>query len=318
MTQQTPEPPVPPAPAPTPQSPAAVPQKAAPRFAPRLEGEEPPPDEWTLGYADMVTLLLTMFVALLLNARYDLPASDRAGFGRDGVPAATGAGVAGGGESAAGSGAGPGGNAANAGEDRRNFFASIFQLKVETPYEGEQAIGLTVPALPAPLYTQPDSALAVVKDADLERIRRREAVLASVRAGLRGAGLEAFITAEAEGDAVRLNVPNSILFESGTAELEGRGPAVIAALAPILIGGNFTVAVEGHTDDQPISTARYPSNWELSASRAAAVVRVLIGAGMQAGRLQAIGLADSRPLAGNATEDGRRENRRVTLLLRAS
>lgn len=190
-------------------------------------------------------------------------------------------------------------------------------MRIETPYEGEQAVGLTVPGLPAPLYTQPDTALAVVKDADLERIRRREAVLATVRDALKRADLDAFITAAPEGDGVRLNIPNSILFGSGAADLQGRGPAVIKALAPILTAGNFTVAVEGHTDNQPIATARYPSNWELSASRAAAVARVLIDDGVAPQRLEATGFADSRPLAENATEDGRKENRRVTLFLRA-
>lgn len=77
------------------------------------------------------------------------------------------------------------------------------------------------------------------------------------------------------------------------------------------------MTVEGHTDDQPISTARYPSNWELSASLAAAVVRTLIEAGMEPHRLEAASYADSRPLTGNADENGRRENRRITLLLRA-
>lgn len=295
----------------------AAPARA--RFIPRLEGDDIPTEEWMLSYSDMVTLLLSMFVALLLNARFDLPVTERAGYGA-GTPPAVDANMPSGDARGAGAEGGPGkvgSDSGRGGAGRGGFFESLFQLRVETPYEGEQAIGLTIPALPAPLYTQPDSALAVVKDADLERIRRREAVLASVRRGLEKAGLTDFITATPEGDAVRLNIPNSILFEAGAADLQGRGPAVIKALSPILIAGDFTVAVEGHTDNQPISTPRYPSNWELSASRAAAVVRVLVAEGAKASRLEAIGFADSRPLADNAVEDGRKENRRVTLLLRA-
>lgn len=320
MTQPPPE-------APEVSPPATAPAgtaKTPPRFVPRLEGDEAPVEEWMLSYSDMVTLLLTMFVALLLNARYDLPTPDRAGFGRDGsqAAAASGSGGAGGGDGpgsggGVGSGGGPGSGPGSSPGSAKNFFEALFQLRVETPYDGEQAVGLTVPALPAPLYTQPDTALAVVKDADLERIRRREAVLAAVRGGLRTAGLDAFITAAAEGDGVRLNIPNSILFGSGTADLQGRGPAVLKALAPILTSGNFTVAVEGHTDNQAIATPQYPSNWELSASRAAAVARMLIDAGVAPQRLEATGFADSRPLMDNTTEDGRKENRRVTLLLRA-
>lgn len=302
---------------------------ASRKFMPRLEGDETPAEEWMLSYADMVTLLLTMFVALLLNVRFDLPPSERVSFGRDGKTATAeasdggGSGLPGGTANGGGAGAGAGADGGGAktgggsGVGGRSFFETIFQLRVETPYGGEQAIGLTVPALPGPLYTQPDATLAMVKDNDLERIRRREAIIAAVRTSLVSSALDTYITATQEGDGVRLNIPNSILFDSGAAELQGRGPTVIKALAPLLIRGNFVVTVEGHTDDQPISTARYPSNWELSASRAAAVVRTLVEAGMEPRRLEAAGYADSRPLAGNTDEEGRRENRRVTLMLRA-
>jgi chemotaxis protein MotB len=74
--------------------------------------------------------------------------------------------------------------------------------------------------------------------------------------------------------------------------------------------------VEGHTDDIPISTEKFPSNWELSAQRAATVVRALADAGIAAQRLEAVGYADTRPLAANTSEDGRKENRRVSLFLR--
>lgn len=257
---------------------------AAPRptaFVPQLEGGGEPAEEWLLSYADMVTLLLTMFIALLLNARFDPPVPGEIGF-RKGA----------------------------------DIVENLLQLRVETPYEGEQAAGLGVPRLPAPLYTPPDSAIAVVKNNDLDRIREREVILAGVRAGLQASGLGAFITAAVEGDGIRLNIPNSILFNSAAADLQGRGPGVIKALAPILITGNFIVAVEGHTDNISINTERFPSNWELSASRAAAVVRVLIDAGVDIGRLQAVGYADSRPLTDNTTENGRAENRRVALFLR--
>lgn len=293
---------------------------SAHRFVPRLEGDEAPAEEWTLSYADIVTLLLTMFVALLLNVHFDLPSSERAGYGREGSGPASGtsggdgSGLSGGTANGSGSGAGAGNGGGTGG---RNFFETLFQLRVETPYGGEQAIGLTVPTLPGPIYTQPDATLAMVKENDLERIRQREAIIASVRASLVAASLDTYITATQEGDGVRLNIPNSILFESGAAELQGRGPNVIKALAPVLIRGNFVVTVEGHTDDQAISTARYPSNWDLSASRAAAVVRTLAEAGMEPRRLEAAGYADSRPLTSNESEAGRRENRRVTLLLRA-
>ena len=73
--------------------------------------------------------------------------------------------------------------------------------------------------------------------------------------------------------------------------------------------------VEGHTDSVPITTERFPSNWELSGSRAAAVLRYLIGLGIDPKRLTCVGLADSYPIANNDTKQGRAANRRVEFVL---
>jgi chemotaxis protein MotB len=73
--------------------------------------------------------------------------------------------------------------------------------------------------------------------------------------------------------------------------------------------------VEGHTDNIPISTPQFPSNWELSAARAASVVRLFIDTGMDPRRLTATGYADQRPVADNATGEGRQSNRRVAITI---
>jgi len=73
--------------------------------------------------------------------------------------------------------------------------------------------------------------------------------------------------------------------------------------------------VEGHTDITPIATAMFPSNWELSAVRASSVVRLFVDGGVKPSRLTAAGYGDQRPVADNATADGRARNRRVTILI---
>jgi chemotaxis protein MotB len=73
--------------------------------------------------------------------------------------------------------------------------------------------------------------------------------------------------------------------------------------------------VEGHTDSNPISTQRFPSNWELSSARASSVVRLFIESGVAPDRLTAAGYADQRPIAENNTEAGRARNRRVAIML---
>lgn len=116
-------------------------------------------------------------------------------------------------------------------------------------------------------------------------------------------------------DRVQLRVKDNILFPTGEAGLSDPGRALLARLAARLDGSDYRITVEGHTDNRPIQTWRYPSNWELSAARAAAVVRELIDAGIDPERLQAVGLADTQPIAGNDTPTGRAENRRVDLVL---
>lgn len=114
---------------------------------------------------------------------------------------------------------------------------------------------------------------------------------------------------------VQLRVKDNILFPTAEAGLSGRGEQVLGELAERLGGSDYAITVEGHTDDRPIQTWRYPSNWELSAARAAAVVRQLIEAGIRPGRLNAVGLADTQPIASNDNPEGRAENRRVDLVL---
>lgn len=115
--------------------------------------------------------------------------------------------------------------------------------------------------------------------------------------------------------SISFRISSEILFGSGQAELENTGLDVIDRLIPTLAASPHRIIVEGHTDNLPIQTERFPSNWELSASRASSVVRYLQLAGIEATRLSATGYADTRPIAGNGSEPGRASNRRVELVM---
>jgi type VI secretion system protein ImpK len=107
------------------------------------------------------------------------------------------------------------------------------------------------------------------------------------------------------------------LFASGTARLEAAIEPVILRVAEALDRVPGTVLVTGHTDDVPIRTARFPSNWELSTERAASVVKLMAGKLGDPARLRAEGLADSAPVAPNDSAANRARNRRVTISLRS-
>jgi len=117
------------------------------------------------------------------------------------------------------------------------------------------------------------------------------------------------------GDIV-LTLPDTVLFRSGESALRPQARPFIQAISEVLIELNRHVRVEGHTDNVPITTVQFPSNWELSATRAVTVVRVLSEEyGVQADHLTAVGHADSRPLADNLTAENRAKNRRVEIVV---
>lgn len=123
------------------------------------------------------------------------------------------------------------------------------------------------------------------------------------------------VTVESNEEWLELSLRNSLLFNSGDAEPHYDAFDVVETIASVLVDRDNAVRVEGFTDDRPISTSAFPSNWELSAARAAALVRMLTMEGVEAERLAAVGYGQYQPVARNDTEEGRRRNRRVVLLI---
>jgi chemotaxis protein MotB len=118
---------------------------------------------------------------------------------------------------------------------------------------------------------------------------------------------------------VSFRISSELLFNSGEANLSGAGQGVMSRLVPALSSApGYRVVVEGHTDNVPIQTERFPSNWELSTGRAASVVRHLQSQGIDAARMRATGYADTRPIASNDTAQGKATNRHVEVILEAS
>ncbi|EMR11871.1 flagellar motor protein MotD [Methylophaga lonarensis MPL] len=119
-------------------------------------------------------------------------------------------------------------------------------------------------------------------------------------------------------DWIELDIKSSLLFGSGEARLDTQAVPVIGQIAEVLVATANPVQVEGFTDNQPINTPRFPSNWELSAARAASVVHLLERYGIEPDRMSAIGYGEHHPIADNATEQGRQKNRRVVLVILGS
>jgi chemotaxis protein MotB len=114
---------------------------------------------------------------------------------------------------------------------------------------------------------------------------------------------------------IEVEIKSSILFPSGSAELSTQAQPILRELADKLRPLENIIHVEGFTDNVPINNFEFPSNWELSAARAASVVHLFTRLGVAPERMAAIGYGEYRPEAGNETAEGRAKNRRVVLVI---
>jgi chemotaxis protein MotB len=142
-------------------------------------------------------------------------------------------------------------------------------------------------------------------------------IIKRIRTAAYAAGMRGKLRVRQEREGVRITIQTPILFDSGKADLRSEAYPFLDELTKILLESPNTVVVEGHTDNVPISTPEFPSNWELSTARAISVAKYIFEKGeMAPSRFTVAGYGEYHPVATNETEEGRQENRRVEILLR--
>jgi chemotaxis protein MotB len=183
---------------------------------------------------------------------------------------------------------------------------------------GETQVQKIAPASPAGHATQQINKAALAASAaaaEQEQLRRLQIAVEAQASKL---GLHDKVTTHVTRRGLVIDIlTDNLLFNSGAAQIKPAGLRLLDHLAPVLHkqAGSHRVVVEGHTDSIPIKGSLYPSNWELSTARASAVVRALITMRLPPGRMEASGRAYLQPTASNATETGRAHNRRVEIVL---
>jgi len=182
---------------------------------------------------------------------------------------------------------------------------------------GSRLVAHGPPAAQSPAPELPLRRSAKTADA---QVRQREQMRGMAQEILRVLGAlvrdgQVKVTQSNRGIAVEINA--SVLFASGQAQLRADSERVLQQVAQVLASAEQAIQVEGYSDDAPISTNQFPSNWELSAARASSVVRLFIDNGVAAPRLSATGYGPNRPVASNDTPEGRSRNRRVTVMILA-
>jgi len=163
----------------------------------------------------------------------------------------------------------------------------------------------------------PDAAVPVspVGYADIDAAMRD---METVRTQLSSALAELNLDFEETEEGLRIRLPVSILFASGSAELKQQGKQIVGTVAGVLQKFGNRVRIEGYTDDVPIARSPYRTNWELSTGRAIAVMREMVDAyTLPSSRFTVAGLGESKPLVDNSNEENRSRNRRVEMIILA-
>jgi len=143
-----------------------------------------------------------------------------------------------------------------------------------------------------------------------------ESDMETIRNELAAALQEWNIPFEETGEGLLIRLPESILFSSGSADLQQQGKATIASIAEVLERFPYRVRIEGYTDNVPVRHSAYRSNWELSSARAISVMREMVDShGLAASRFMVAGWGEHHPLVDNTTEENRARNRRVELVI---
>jgi chemotaxis protein MotB len=255
------------------------------RRAKRHHEDEHPDERWLITYADMITLLMALFMVLFSISSVNT--SKFESLQRSLQDAFSGKIL-------------PGGKAIAQTGGETNTPA----VAASPPNPSIQ------PSLAATAAAQGDAAQ---EQEDLERLKNR----VDSYAASKGMAQKVQTTIDARGLTIRV-LTDKLLFDSGSAVLKPAAAPLMTTLAGMLRTEStppHAVRVEGHTDSRPTGGGAYPSNWELSTARAAAVVRSLEAHRIAPGRMEAVGRAYLDPAGSNATNVGRARNRRVELVL---
>lgn len=162
------------------------------------------------------------------------------------------------------------------------------------------------------VVAQDDPKTAAVKQQQRQKMRNVAKDIFAVLAPLVQQG-KVRVLETSRGVTIEIN--DSVLFAPGQAMLEPQSIKAMRAVGEVLAPTDFPITIEGHTDNIPIRTPYFPSNWELSAVRATTVLRLFVDSGVAPERLTAIGYGETHPVEPNDTPEGRARNRRVSILI---
>ena len=254
-------------------------------------------ERWLLTYADMITLLMIFFILLFTisqtdKAKYETLASSLSVVFNGG---------GGGSGPQAGKGIMPGQVAPEPLVTPRASASPDLESSAATSPKPSATASASTAASGAGVATNSDEKVREITD--------------NIRKFVASSKLEGQVTILEQPRGAVIRLDESLIFASGSATLDADATGVIGQIGAYIAKGAHFIRVEGHCDNRPINTSRFPSNWELAAARAVNVAKILINSGIEQSRISANSYGEYRPLVPNDTDADRRKNRRVEIVV---
>jgi len=251
------------------------------------ETEKDNGERWLLTYSDLITLLMIFFVVLYSMSNVDAQKFQAIAESLNRVLG--------------------GGTPAKIELNTSPSGTSLFQT-------GTPSSKVTVPGKGTDPKNSTNSSPATNGNLDAENLTI-EAIKAKLDKFATDNGIQSTLVSTIEERGLVVRIQETLLFDSGSAIITPRARDILEKISTLLATAPNQIKVEGHTDNLPIHTSQFPSNWELSVIRATNVVQILQGDGVSPDRLSADGYGEYRPIASNDTEAGCAQNRRIDLVI---
>ena len=258
--------------------------------------EEEGGEAWLLPYSDLMTLLLAVFIVLFAVSKVDSVKSEQLAESFQKTMMAEGAGVL----DKDGSSVIPlNPDSSDSGDDNSNSATSTEEPQTDTEKQTETE-------------TQTESNNGIGQQ-ELQNMEKLKAKLDEI---FKTQGIGASVSTYIDERGLVISLNSAMLFDSGSATVKPENEDTLIKIATTIDTLHNYIRIEGHTDSQPINTAIYPSNWELSAARAINVVELFTDKGdIDPDKMVAVGYGEHRPVADNSTAEGRAKNRRIDIII---
>jgi chemotaxis protein MotB len=190
-----------------------------------------------------------------------------------------------------------------------SIFVVLFMMN-KPEHQSEEAVVAKLTGVTEPLINLTDNSL-------LNLVQPNNTWTQKIKATIHEHELNSHVSFIENNEFSELEIRSQVLFNSGAARLSRSGESLLEKLVPVLSATDGLIFIEGHTDNQPMQSESFASNWELASARATEVLQFFEVEGIPKGKLRAVSYGDTKPLVANDSDENRQKNRRVSILLQS-